>query len=66
MPAYNRRFGTMAGVTPQNISCELGRLYPARPIVSPATAPSRHHVARKRARMRWDNEVRKTKNNNSK
>jgi len=29
MPAHNRRFGTMAGVTPQKISWELGRLYPA-------------------------------------
>jgi len=44
----NRRFGTMAGVTPQNVSWEIERLYPARPIVSPATAPSRHHVVRKR------------------
>jgi len=43
----------MAGVTPQNISCELGRLYPALPLVSPATAPSRHHVARKRGTARW-------------
>ena len=25
MPTYNGRFGTMAGVTPLNISCELGR-----------------------------------------
>jgi len=25
MPADNRRFGTMAGVTPQNVSWELER-----------------------------------------
>ena len=55
--AYNRRFGTMAGVTPQNVSWEIDCLYPARPIVSPATAPSRHHVVSNAAKVVADNLV---------
>jgi len=45
MPAANMRFGASGGVTPLNVSCELGRLYPARPLVFPATAPSRRTIA---------------------
>ena len=42
----NRQFCTMTSVTPLKVSWEIERLSPARPIVSPATAPSRQQGKR--------------------
>jgi len=46
MPAYNRRFGTMAAVTPQTILYKFARYYPAASVVEAATSPSRWDVVR--------------------
>jgi len=38
MPAYNGRFGAMAGVAPQKRQCDFGSFAPARASVSPPPA----------------------------
>ena len=40
-PTYNMRFGATAAVTPQKVTCEHERKYPAERLVSAAAAPSR-------------------------
>ena len=48
VPAANARFGATAAVTPQKVTCEHERKYPAERLVDAATTPSRHHVIGKR------------------
>ena len=57
MPAPNGRFGVMAAVAPQKRQCKLESLYPAGSVVGAATTPSRWDVARKRATVQADNEL---------
>ena len=55
MPAYNRRFGTMAAVTPQTILYKFERYYPAASVVEAATSQSRLDVIGKRRTAQQDN-----------
>ena len=62
MPADNKRFGAMAGVTPQKVQCEIERKCPAWPIVNPATSPSRLPVIRQPGDSAVRNEENKIEN----
>ena len=53
MPAHNMRFGAMAAEARNNGSANLKVPCAAERLVEAATAPSRHHVSRKRAKVRW-------------
>jgi len=48
MPAYNKRFGASGGVTSNNFSWGIDRLWFCEPIVFPPPAPSRRPVICKR------------------